>query len=424
MRTMIRVAWILGALAAGAAGARPVSAQEAQLVECAKCHTNRDFLASNATKPGQDTLLYVSPHALDSTVHRSLRCVDCHRGYGEGYPHRADMVAVPCQTCHEPQGHDWDASIHATNAETRGDAPTCVGCHGSHKIYSARDPRSPTYKLNVAGLCGRCHSDAKLIGRYFSGPGKEAARVAAVDFPNSVHGIALTRDGLVVSATCTDCHTAHRVLPADSASSTVSRKNIPATCGKCHAGVVAVYDSSAHGPLYPEQAGVGGGHPRPVCIDCHSAHEIVRADQPEWKFSTVAKCGNCHEELYETYFETYHGKVSRLGSALAAKCSDCHTPHNMRPANDPQSSVFAGNLVATCGKCHEGSSANFAKYYAHGDPTNRTKYPLLYWPYLLMTGLLVSVMTFFGIHSLLWLLRTLIDHRRRAGAAPAGGSAS
>ena len=114
-------------------------------------------------------------------------------------------------------------------------------------------------------------------------PGKEQARIATTAFPESVHGIALTRDGLVVSATCPDCHRAHRILPADSAGSSVNRANIPATCGQCHAGVTATYDSSAHGPTYPETPGAVKGHPRPVCVDCHSAHEIARPDQPEWK---------------------------------------------------------------------------------------------------------------------------------------------
>lgn len=426
MRSVSRIAWILGSLTVAAA-ARPAAAQRPQGVECAKCHTNRDFLRSNATRPGQDTLLYVPADALDSSVHASLSCQDCHRGYDAGYPHRTGMVAVPCQTCHEQPGHDWEASIHAVNAESRGDAPTCVACHGSHKVLSAKNPKSPTYALNVAGLCGRCHGDEHIIGRYFSGPDQEQARIATQAFPSSVHGIALTRDGLVVSATCPDCHRAHRILPADSAGSSVNRANIPATCGQCHAGVAAVYDSSAHGAAYPEQDGVAEGHPRPVCIDCHSAHEIVRADQPLWKLGTVDNCGTCHEKLYETYLETYHGKVSHLGSELAAKCSDCHTPHNMRPATDPASSVFAGNIVATCAGCHPGANANFAKYYAHGDHTDRRRYPSLYWPYVLMTGLLVSVMTFFGLHSLLWLLRTMVEHRRGrrpSGEPPAAPAAS
>jgi Class III cytochrome C family len=424
---LLRLAGVSAAVALIAAAVRPVAAQAshsapAQVVECAKCHANHDFIAANATRPGQDTLLFVPPTILDSTVHQSLACTDCHRGFEAGFPHHVSQIVVPCSTCHQKEGQDWDASIHARNAETIGDAPTCVGCHGVHRIFSAKDPRSPTYPLNVAGLCGRCHGDPRIIGRYFMGAGQEQARIATTAFPKSVHGIALTRDGLVVSATCSDCHRAHLILPADSPRSSVNRANIPATCGNCHAGVSRVFEASAHGPGYPVQPGIATGHPRPVCIDCHSPHEIAPPDQPAWQLSTVQKCGSCHRHLYETYFETYHGQVTQLGFTLAAKCSDCHTAHNMRPASDPQSTVFAGNLVKTCSQCHAGANANFVKYYPHGDPTQRTRYPRLYWPWLLMTGLLISVMAFFGFHTLLWLIRNAIDRSRTGAAAePPGG---
>lgn len=427
MRSVVRVMWILGAIVPGLVGTRSVAAQSAgtrstQVVECTKCHADHDLLDANATGPRQDSALYVTRAVLDSSVHRSLQCTDCHRGFEAGFPHKVSQIVVPCSTCHEQEGRNWAASIHARNAETVGDAPTCVGCHGSHRILAATDPRSPIYPLNVAGLCSRCHADPRIIGRYFTGPEYEEARVAATAFPKSVHGIALTRDGLVVSATCSDCHRAHLILPPDSARSSVNRANIPQTCGKCHAGVVKVFEGSAHGPGYPPQAGIGEGHPRPVCIDCHSAHEIVRADRPAWQRSTVRKCGSCHERLYETYFETYHGQVTQLGSNLAAKCSDCHTAHDMRSPTDPKSTVFAGNLVTTCRQCHADANANFVKYYAHGDPRQRTKYPRLYWPWLFMTALLVSVMAFFVLHSVLWLIRNGIEHRR-GGHAPGGPAA-
>jgi Class III cytochrome C family len=420
MRFLKRLVVLLGAVAAGvAAPAVPASGQAAQRVDCAKCHSNRDFLAGKGGAGG-DSALYVTPALLQNTVHQSLSCTDCHRGFETGYPHSVSSIVTPCETCHEQEGRDWHASIHAANAEAQGDAPTCVGCHGSHVVYGIKDPRSPIYPLNVAALCGRCHGDARIIGKYFAGPEKLQARIATIQFPKSVHGAALTRDGLIVSATCPDCHRAHKILPADSAESSVNRANIPATCGACHAGVVQVYDSSAHGPAYPVQAGVGDGHARPVCIDCHTAHAIVRADQPQWQLGVVRECGSCHERLYETYFETYHGKVTQLGFGLVAKCSDCHTAHNMRPAADPRSSVYPVNLVATCARCHPDANQNFVRYYPHGDPKQRTKYPRLYWPWLLMTTLLVSVMGFFGIHTGLWLLRSALDHRhgdRRAGEA-------
>ena len=396
------------------------SSATSQVVQCDQCHANRDFLAANAVGPGLDTALYVPAVVTQGTAHQTLSCADCHVGFDAGYPHQFTEVVADCSSCHEQEGNDWSESIHAGNAETTGDAPTCVDCHTAHRVLSASDPESPTYALNVAGLCSRCHADPAIIGRYFVGSGNEQAEIAAAAFPESVHGIALTRDGLVVSATCSDCHSAHRVLPSDDQRSTVSRANIPTTCGACHAGIVRVFDASAHGPDYPEEPGDENPHERPVCVDCHSAHEISRTDQPAWRLGTVQTCGSCHEELYETYFETYHGQVAQLGFDLAAKCEDCHTAHDMRPASDPASTVFAGNIIETCGQCHEGSNANFVKYYAHGDHTQRTRFPVLYWSYLFMTTLLVSVMSFFLLHSGLWVVRERIDRwrdRKSAGEA-------
>jgi hypothetical protein len=57
-------------------------------------------------------------------------------------------------------------------------------------------------------------------------------------------------------------------------------------------------------------------------------------------------------------------------------------------------------------------SWNFVKYYAHGDPHQRTKFPLLYWPWLFMTTLLISVMGFFAIHTGLWFVRSALDRLR------------
>lgn len=420
MRTLGLSLFVVAMVAAAAPA--PAGAQRgAQVVECAKCHANHDFLAGKGKRPGDDSLLFVPANALAGSVHDTLKCTACHVGFGDGYPHQTQEVAVPCQKCHANEGKDWTASIHAANAATRGDAPTCVGCHSAHRVLSAKNPASPTYPLNVATMCGRCHGDARIIGAYFQGPKGAQARIAATEFPHSVHGAALTRDGLVISATCSNCHTAHKILPADSAASSVNRANIPATCGGCHAGIVATFDSSAHGPLYPVKTGADSiNHRKPVCVDCHTSHTIVRTDQPAWLLGTVETCGKCHEKLYETYLETYHGKVTHLGFGLVAKCSDCHTAHNMRPASDTRSSVFAGNLVATCKSCHPAANANFVKYYAHPDPRQRTRFPVLYWAWLGMTLILVSVFSVFGVHTVLWLFRTLIERWRPGPRQPAG----
>ncbi len=60
-------------------------------------------------------------------------------------------------------------------------------------------------------------------------------------YSNSIHGKGLTQSGLVVTATCTDCHTAHQELPASDPDSTVHEGNIAATCGTCHPGAGASF---------------------------------------------------------------------------------------------------------------------------------------------------------------------------------------
>ncbi|HEX4935106.1 MAG TPA: cytochrome c3 family protein, partial [Gemmatimonadaceae bacterium] len=143
-------------------------------------------------------------------------------------------------------------------------------------------------------------------------------------------------------------------------------------------------------------------------------HAMVAANDPLWFRGVVTECGECHQRLTETYYKSYHGKATELGHDIAAKCSDCHTPHAMLEAKDTLSSVHARNLPTTCGKCHEGANANFVQYLSHADPQDREKNAIVYWVWVGMTTLLASVLTFMGSHSLLWFLRA-----RREG--PHGG---
>lgn len=402
--------------AARLAAQGPRQVASSSVVQCQKCHGNREFLVGKAKTVRGDSALFVPDSLLRDSRHAKLSCGDCHPGYGGGYPHQTSAVAVSCAKCHEKEGAAWARSIHAPNAKTVGDAPTCVTCHTRHHVLGVDDPRSPTYALNVAKLCGSCHSDPRIVGTYFKKPKDAEARTAVAEYYKTVHGTAISKSGLVVSATCNDCHDAHMVLPPDSAQSTINRAHIAETCGACHAGVLATFDSSSHGRALASGKKTSTGHAAPVCIDCHAGHKIVAASDPVWFRGVVSECGSCHERLYKTYFDTYHGQVTELGFGLTAKCSDCHTAHAMLPPTDARSSVNPANLVATCGRCHPGANAKFVEYLPHGDPQNRAKYPGLFWVWLFMTGLLVSVFSFFGAHTFLWLTRLTLD-RVRGGAA-------
>lgn len=390
-------------------------------VRCAICHADRGFLENKTATAAGDSALFVTDSIVATSVHGTLACADCHPGKGVGFPHPDEPVAVPCAECHADAGREWDRSIHAANVAEGGDAASCVDCHGSHRVFSPGDRRSSVYALNVAETCARCHADPEIIGEYFSTPERAQARRAVSQYFQTVHGTAITEAGLTVAATCNDCHRSHAILPPDSTDSSVNRAHIPETCGSCHAGIVEVFDASAHGAALRS----GGEGKAPVCTDCHTSHQIVQADQPAWFLGVVEECGACHEKLYDEYLETYHGKVTALGSGLAAQCSECHTPHHMLPASDPESTVNPAHRVETCSKCHAEANENFVQYYAHGDHTDREAYPRLFWPYAFMTALLVGVFAFFGTHTVLWLTRSSIDalRRNREDGSSAGGEA-
>jgi hypothetical protein len=101
----------------------------------------------------------------------------------------------------------------------------------------------------------------------------------------------------------------------------------------------------------------------------------------------------------------------QLGSGAAASCADCHSAHRIRPADDPRSTVAPANLQETCGNCHPAATAGFLTFDPHADHHDRDN-PLVYWTYTFMTLLLVGTMSFFGLHTILWMIRLSIDKRR------------
>jgi cytochrome b subunit of formate dehydrogenase len=135
--------------------------------------------------------------------------------------------------------------------------------------------------------------------------------------------------------------------------------------------------------------------------------------------SMVAKCSQCHASQAPSYRDTFHGQSSALGYKLAATCADCHTQHNNLPPSDPRSSVNPAHLVETCSKCHTNVNTNFAVYNPHPQPDKPEKSLLVYYVSHFMEWLLIVVFSFFGIHTILWLQRSLVayfseNHERSA----------
>jgi cytochrome b subunit of formate dehydrogenase len=115
----------------------------------------------------------------------------------------------------------------------------------------------------------------------------------------------------------------------------------------------------------------------------------------------------------KTYMASYHGKNFRLGfPEKVAGCADCHTAHSVLPKNNPLSSLHPANLRHTCGACHKNTSANFVAYYPHAE-YDREKYPVLFWTFVAMSTLLVSVFAVFWLHTILWMFRGFVENREK-----------
>ncbi|MBU0755626.1 MAG: cytochrome C, partial [Planctomycetes bacterium] len=131
----------------------------------------------------------------------------------------------------------------------------------------------------------------------------------------------------------------------------------------------------------------------------------------DFKLGIIEKCGRCHEEVTETYFDTFHGKVSKLGEQATAKCYHCHGAHDVLPVSNPKSHLSRENIVETCRQCHEGAHRRFAGYLTHATHHNKDKYPYLFYSFWGMTILLIGTLGVAGLHTLLWFLRSLKANR-------------
>jgi hypothetical protein len=344
--------------------------------ECYECHAELRGSEAGKRDQGKESPLINRSH-LEESIHKALDCVACHADI-QSLPHAEELAPVNCSECHEVVGWQYLKSVHGA-AFSKGDpdVPSCAKCHGEHHILGTKNPRSTVYPTNLIRVCISCHADEAIEARHDL-PQPELFRA----YENSVHGRAIEERGLVVAAACNDCHGAHEIKPIDDPESIGHKRNIPAVCGQCHGGIYEEYTESIHG-----RAVDSGIEDAPVCTDCHGEHTIAKVTDPESKVysKNIPKtCSACHDDMeivaeyklaarrYSTYIDSYHGVANKFGIPYVANCATCHGVHNIRPAEDPLSTISKQNLPGTCGKCHEGASENFALGKVHIEATKES----------------------------------------------------
>lgn len=174
------------------------------------------------------------------------------------------------------------------------------------------------------------------------------------------------------------------------------------TCLACHTS------GRRRAPKVNAEALARSVHHALNCVDCHASISQL----PHAAAVAPVDCASCHAAAHRSYMQTAHGQAAALGLAAAPGCADCHDTHGIRAPSAPQSTVSSAHLAATCGACHAGANAKFTEFDPHPQPSDPGHSTLVYWTHIAMVVLLAGVFGFFGLHTALWLQRSVIARLR------------
>jgi cytochrome b subunit of formate dehydrogenase len=319
---------------------------------CLRCHGKENF--SRKAANGEERDLHVTAEKFEQSVHGSRDCVNCHK----------DIIKAP----------------HRKGVERK---VGCVQCH--------QDLWKEAQETNTTGENARLGVVVEQIESYMG----------------SIHARPSIEDQSRTNATCYNCHDAHYIAPIDSQVGASGRLEIPNTCGQCHSDVRDTYMTSVHGMEVSN-----GNANAAVCSDCHTTHNIEKPHAVSGRLAITENCGNCHQENLETYTETYHGKITRLGYGDTAKCYDCHGSHGVKRLTDETSMMHINNRLETCQNCHEDATEGYITFQPHGTTNNLEKHPQMWLASKGMLGLLLGTFAFFWLHSALWFFREHQDRKQ------------
>ncbi|SEM15355.1 Cytochrome b subunit of formate dehydrogenase [Syntrophus gentianae] len=400
-----------------AASGKAAPAGEASGPTCTTCHSKPEYRQFfSQTKHGKfgctachRGVTSFAKHMKKEEPVETASCTSCHRDISKAGFH-ANVKKFSCEQCHSgihpkeaPGKKMVKAKIEAPAALPLTD---CTSCHSASK-----------YKEHFASTshgalsCTVCHQGVQDLSRHMSRQEKPGLISCAVCHRDVDEKYAKSAHALKGKISCLKCHS--DIHPSKAVSAKKDKAAAMLTCTGCHDQ--NKYMTKGHGAKV-----LAGNRDAASCSDCHGLHDVPVfpetnkgiADRREYY---TKLCVSCHRQggiagkygafplTVNAYGETYHGKVRQLGGfEKVAGCQDCHSGHNILPADNPASALHPQALVGTCGKCHSGFHRRFVSYVPHPDPDNPEKFLSLYLTKKFMIGLLVSVFTFFWVHSLLW----------------------
>lgn len=443
---------------------------------CVQCHGNHRIshdpntqtvcgICHSEQRKQFEQSVHFTPHqqAGGGAQKSKVTCTSCHSAHSKS--ERGNMLPTDwriftvkrCLTCHQTQAADYVSSRHYQEVQKgNARAPICVDCHGNHELYAVNDPRSKVSVDKLDATCDRCHPgheatihrksgvDPRLMTcvACHTGHHTQMDRAKGTVFKetlpatcnrchgddrhkkeNLAHGRIMVVDQSGGAANCTQCHIYHwKISDADHLAAAQERLN----CQNCHAQETKDYERSAHGIARRK-----GHQEAPTCTTCHGEKQIERISSRFNGQTIISLCSSCHANREITmkfqlnpkvvagYLSTYHGQMYSLGyqGKEFATCVSCHDNHLILPADNPQSTISRQHIVQTCARCHKDANVNFVSMLQHYDPMVKAENPILTAIHTFMVWLLGVTLSIFGLHTILWLARAIID-RIRHGRRP------
>ncbi|MGH0034021.1 MAG: cytochrome c3 family protein [Myxococcota bacterium] len=267
------------------------SSVHAELFDCSGCHVGFQGFPHPEPAPAGQVCATCHPEAtgqLSASVHAgAVTCQACHgpvheigRSTDRGAPMSPLEQFRTCGGCHHTDDDAEDdlvgrylGSPHARALLVKGleMAPSCSGCHGAHDVAAASDPEARLGHRHSPETCGGCHVFVLETWR-----------------EQSIHG-RLWIEGSEEGPVCTSCHTSHQVAPSSARGLALKA---PESCGGCHPDHTATYGDSFHG-----QATSLGFLTGATCSDCHTPHRNLPASDPGSSVhpsNLAGTCGACH----------------------------------------------------------------------------------------------------------------------------------
>lgn len=211
---------------------------------CAACHTdlvaNLDAHMEGEFMPAEVTCSRCHKKEcgeFTNSVHHfenqnvNFKCYTCHTDIHSHQYWKGDkrIATAKCAECHEDAHEEYHESVHGKAVQAGNmDSAACLDCHGLHTIKPIGKRGTFEAQAFHTDACQKCHGDHELME-------KNGVYPIAVDtYLQSYHGKNYLLGFPEKVAGCTDCHTAHFILPNEDSRSSLNPDNLVTTCAKCH----------------------------------------------------------------------------------------------------------------------------------------------------------------------------------------------